>query len=157
MVRNKMRTELTSLLEAPEGSRRPAIRRSLMTEWIYATDLPALYNGTVPDNLTDGLEAAGWESEMKDGWLQLRKPAPDPPKGWYDGPFGPEAACCLSLLGRHSSCAGNPEPTQRILIKAGEEGAAAYEEACAALHREWAERLRRREPIPAVSRRYFGE
>ena len=84
--------------------------------------------------------------------------AGEPPEDWYEGNFGPEAACCLSLLERHAGTAcGAPEAVQRTLIKAGEEGGKAYETACAELHREWAERLRRGEPLPAVSRRYFGE
>ena len=156
MVRNALRRELGGLLAPPEGSRPPAIRRSLQAEWLYATDLPVLYGGSVPDSLADRLKAAGWESETENGWLQLRKPAPEPPDGWYGGPFGPEAACCLSLLDRHEPGAGDPEPAIRSLIKAGEEGPAAYEAACAALHRDWAERLRQGKPLPAVSRRYFG-
>lgn len=156
MVRNALRRELAALLAAPEGSRQPALRRSRLAGWLYATDLPVLYGGAVPDSMAESLKAAGWETDTENGWMQLRKPAPEPPDGWFNGPFGPEAACCLSLLARHNPGAGDPEPAARSLIKAGEEGPDAYEAACAALHRDWAERLRQGEPLPAVSRRYFG-
>ena len=77
-------------------------------------------------------------------------------EGWYEGPFGPEADCCLSLLVRHPASAGEPsDKAQRMLIKAGEEGEKAYEGACAALHREWAERLRKGDSMPDISQRYF--
>ena len=69
-----------------------------------------------------------------------------------------ESALRMSLLKRHAQDAvSDPEAVQRLLIKAGEEGEGFYEAACARLHREWAARLRRKEPLPAVSRRYFGE
>ena len=51
---------------------------------------------------------------------------------------------------------GDAAAAQRALIKAGEEGGKAYENACQKLHREWAERLRRKEPLPALSLRYFS-
>ena len=156
MVRNALRTELSALLRAPEGSRAPALRRSLRADWLYAADLPALYGGNLPEELPRRLKDAGWVAEPDGGWLQLRKPAPEPPEGWYGGSFGPEAACCLSLLERHRPCDGDPEPAQRTLIKAGEEGPEAYEAACASLHRDWAECLRRGETLPDLSQRYFG-
>lgn len=156
MVRNALRTELSALLRAPEGSRAPALRRSLRADWLYAADLPVLYGGNLPEELLSRLKDAGWEAEPDGGWLQLRKPAPEPPEGWYGGSFGPEAACCLSLLERQRPCDGDPEPAQRMLIKAGEEGPEAYETACASLHRDWAECLRRGETLPDLSRRYFG-
>ena len=31
-----------------------------------------------------------------------------------------------------------------------------YQEACLALHRQWAEKLRKRQPVPVLSLRYFG-
>ena len=158
MVRNALRKELDSLLKAPAGRRAPAIRRSLREEWLYATDLPALYGGSIPDGIRTVLSNAGWDY-MPDGeWLQMRKPSKEPPEDWYGGSFGPEAACCLSLISRHPASGEiEPESVQRMLIKAGEEGENAYEEACAAIHREWASRLREGNGLPAVSRRYFGD
>ena len=155
---NALRKELAALLDDSGARRKPALRRSLREDWLYATDYPVLCSGGMPDTLRDRLEAAGWEMVLDGEWLQLRKPAAEPPENWYEGSFGPEAACCLSLLERHAGTAcGAPEAVQRALIKAGEEGGKAYETACAELHREWAERLRHGEPLPAVSRRYFGE
>ena len=155
---NGLRKELSALLALSGAQRKPALRRSLREDWLYATDLPGLCSGDIPEELRERLDAAGWENFLDGDWLQLRKPAADPPEDWYEGAFGPEAACCLSLLKRHAgSAGGNPETAQRALIKAGEEGGEAYEAACAGLHRKWAERLRRGEPLPALSRRYFGE
>ena len=42
------------------------------------------------------------------------------------------------------------------LIKAGEEGAAAYEQCCGKLHGMLAERLRQGTAFPGLSPRYFG-
>ena len=157
MFRNALREELTALLAAPPDSRPPAIRRSLEQAWLYATDLPALYGGSIPDTVRAKLKSAGWETAPDGVWLQMRKPAPEPPEGWYTGTFGPEAACCRSLLDRHPSSADEmPDALQRMLIKAGEEGEKAYEDACRSIHHEWAERLRTGRPLPALSRRYFG-
>lgn len=157
MVRNALRKELAELLAVPQDSRRPAIRRSLQEMWLYVTDVLLLYGGSAPDDLLHALSCAGWEYAQDGYWMQLRKTAHEPPEDWYAGTFGPEAACCLSLLERHpvSDC----EPSgkaQRMLIKAGEEGEKAYEETCAAIHREWAELLRKGYSIPKISRKYFG-
>lgn len=157
MVRNALRKELTVLLTAPPRSRQPVIRRSLTEAWLYATDIPVLYDGQVPNGVLAGLETAGWTFLEKKGWLMLAKPAKEPPEDWYDGPFGPEAISCRSLLDRHPPVKGEPSDTaQRALIKAGEEGEKAYEEVCARLHREWAGRLRTGESLPDLDRRYFG-
>ena len=157
MVRNALRKELAALLTAPAGNRRPAIRRSLTEEWLYSSDLPALYGGNLPDSVLSALSSAGWTFLPENGWLLLKKTAKEPPAGWYDGTFGPEAACCRSLLDRHPPAGGEPsDAAQRMLIKAGEEGEKAYEEACAALHGEWAERLRKGRSLPDLDRRYFG-
>lgn len=157
MVRNALRKELTVLLKAPPGNRQPVIRRSLTEAWLYATDLPVLYGGQVPGSVLAALDAAGWTHLPEKDWLLLAKPAKQPPEDWYKGSFGPEAACCLSLLSRHPAEDGEPsDAAQRRLIKAGEEGEKAYEETCAALHREWAERLRTGKSLPDLDRRYFG-
>ena len=154
---NALRRELTVLLSGVPLSRPAALRRSGHEEWLYATDLPALCDGKVKESLMQRLREAGWEYGEEPGWILLRKTAEEPPEGWYGGLFGPEAACCLSLLKRHVQDTGSdPEAVQRLLIKAGEEGEGFYEAACARLHRDWAARLRRKEPLPAVSRRYFG-
>ena len=155
---NALRRELVSLFEDIPSERPPALRRSLKDEWLYAADLPAVFAEGWGETLGAKLKEAGWETLEEDGWVQLRKNAAEPPEGWYGGTFGPEAGCCLSLLARHAADAqSDPDPAQRMLIKAGEQGRDAYEAACAALHRDWAARLRQRRPLPPVSRRYFGK
>ena len=154
---NALRKELTALLNKRPLHRTPAIRRSGQDEWLYATDIPALLSAEETASLREELDAAGWENTQDRGWILLRKEAAEPPEGWYEGTFGPEAACCASLLDRHpGSPESNARAAERLLIKAGEEGPGAYEKACRTLHRQWAERLRRGEPLPSVSRRYFG-
>ena len=108
------------------------------------------------NHLCRKLNAAGWECKEEHGWILLRKNVTDPPEGWYDGSFGPEAGCCASLLKRHAGNEGQGADTaQRALIKAGEKGEKAYETACRALHQEWAVRLRQGEALPVLSYRYF--
>ncbi len=156
MRMNALRKELQELIRIPQTTRPPVLRRSLQEDWLYSTDLPSVSDS---ENLTLFLEAIrnkGWEYTEEKGWILTRKPAEEPPEGWYDGLLGPEAACCLSLLERHEKQATDePEAIQRTLIKAGEEGEKKYEEVCAGIHRNWAERLRRGEPLPEINRAYF--
>ena len=156
MRMNALRKELQELMKIPQTERQPVLRRSMPEAWLYATDLPVVCNR---DNMTLFLESirkAGWEYAEEKGWILMRKPADKPPEDWYDGPFGTEAGCCLSLLERHErQAAGEPETVQRLLIKAAEEGGKKYEAACAAIHRNWAERLRRGEPLPKIDQAYF--
>ena len=157
MVLNEMRKELASVLTGSAENRAPVIRRSLSEDWLYATYIPVLNNGSIPETVIRRLTGAGWEYAQDGSWLQLRKSASEPPENWYSGPFGPEAGCCMSLMERHPADEGETtEAVQRMLIKAGEEGETAYEKACAVLHRIWAERLRRGEALPNIDRRYFG-
>ena len=137
--------------------RQPAIRRSLEDEWLYAADLPEVCEGDQLDRLLAGTAEAGWASRRGERWIQFGKTAYMPPGNWFSGAFGSEAACCGSLLARHP--ARDKEGAEAIryrLIKAGEEGEKAYEEACAALHREWAGRLRKGRSLPDLDLRYFG-
>ena len=153
---NALRRELSEKLTAVPTDRPPAVRRSRRDEWLYATDIKLLLSGKAMESLLNELAAEGWEWTEEQGWLLLRKPAEEPPDGWYDGAFGPEAACCASLLDRHPSKGSEAETAQRMLIKAGEEGDNAYEAACRQLHQEWAEQLRRGDPLPVLSRKYFS-
>ena len=154
---NALRKELKCLLEPENGRRKPAIRRSLLEDWIYAADLPEFIPGGELETVCRKLQEAGWEILLEDGWLQLRKPADEPPEDWFEGPFGPEAACCGSLLSRHPE--QHREKDWKIicsLIHAGEEGPEAYEAACRQLHHRWAERLRKKQKLPKISLFYFG-
>ncbi|MBR5960363.1 MAG: hypothetical protein IKZ98_05155 [Clostridia bacterium] len=153
---NALRKELQELMKIPQATRPPVLRRSLSDEWLYATDLPAACSRDNVELFLDLIRKAGWEYTEEHGWLLTRKPAGEPPEGWYDGPFGPEAGCCRSLLERHGQAVnGDAETVQRLLIKAGEEGEKKYEAACAVLHSNWAERLRRGETLPDVNLAYF--
>ena len=78
---NALRKELKRLLEPENGRRRPAIRRSLLEDWIYAADLPEFVSGEELEAVCRKLQEAGWETLSEDGWLQLRKPADEPPEG----------------------------------------------------------------------------
>ena len=153
---NALRKELKCLLEPENGRRKPAIRRSLLEDWIYAADLPEFIPGGELEAVCRKLQEAGWECLAEDGWLQLRKPADEPPEDWLDGPLGPEAACCRSLLIRHSERLQEKDwKTVCSLIRAGEEGPEAYEVACRQIHHGWAERLRKKQKLPEISLSYF--
>lgn len=156
MRHNALRTELAALLADTGTLRPPALRRSLREEWLYAADLPALLDEPALQEAIRRLESAGWAAEQDGNWLLLRKDAAVPPENWYDGPFGPEAACCASLLERHPERTDDGGAAARLLILAAETSGTAYEAACKRLHREWAVRLRKGEKLPAVSLRYFG-
>ena len=157
MNRNALRTELNNLLAGTSFSRLPALRRSLREDWLYATDLPSLCRAETLRAVRLRLEEAGWETESDSGWLQLRKEVLLPLEELPDGFFGPEAACCRSLLERHPVRGdGYPRKAVFLLAKAAEEGPLSYEKACGRLHREWAERLRKNEPLPGIDPRFFG-
>ncbi len=154
---NALRQELTETLGKAAALRPPALRRSLEEAWLYATDLPGLCPEAELEKTIRQLTDAGWESRREDEWLQLRKPCPVPPEDWYGGNFGPEAACCLSLLRRHPERMTAPAGEEAYsLIKAGEKGGAAYEQCCGKLHGMLAESLRLGTAFPDLSPRYFG-
>ena len=154
---NGFRKELSEILAGQKTARPAVLRRSRPEDWIYTTDIPGLLSEEPKNRLRYELTAAGWEYTESEGWLFLRKQAPEPPEAWYTGFFGPEAACCFSILSRHPQrMTAESASIQRRLIKAGEEGERTYEKACAALHHEWAERLRQKRALPALSLKYFG-
>ena len=158
MLINAFRQELKDILSGSETDRMPVIRRSLLPDWLYATDFPALCRETEKKRFLETLTENGWETMEADGWIQMRKAANEPPANWYEGAFGPEAVCCRSLLERHTGSSGtDAESVQCILIKAAEEGEKAFETACASLHHSWAERLRKGEPLPAIHPAYFSD
>ena len=159
---NALRKELKALLEARTVRRPPALRRSLREDSLYAADLPAAAEPEETERFIREAETAGWTVRPERGWIELDRPVSGWPEGSYDGPFGSEAACCLSLLRRHAP--GPEEKTDgpetrraaRLLLHAGEKGPEAYERACRQLHTEWAARLREKDPLPRLDERYFG-
>ena len=157
MQYNALRRELAELLDGGEGERKPAVRRSRREDRIYATDLAGLPEGPERSRAAGRLRAAGWDVLDAGGWLEMRKTAPEPPEGWFEGPFGPEAGCCRALLQRHPERECEDPACECRLIKAGEEGRDAYERACREIHGEWAERLRLGQKLPRISGRYFSK
>jgi len=152
---NAYRAELAALLAGTETKRPPALRRSLREDALYATDLPAAADEAVVASFCRRAQEAGWHPRREGGWIELDRAVTEPPEGALPDHPGPEAACCRSLMERHApGSPADPRWTRR-LIKAGEEGARAYEKACAAIHRDWAERLRKREGIPGISIAFF--
>ena len=153
---NALRLELAGILTDFGGERKPALRRSRRADRMYATDLAGAPEGPARDAAAGRLREAGWDAEDAGGWLELRKGAAEPPEGWYDGAFGPEAACLAALLERHPERGEEDCSVECRLVKAGEEGPEAYELACREIHGMFAERLRRKEKLPKISPAYFG-
>jgi hypothetical protein len=127
-----------------------------MEEWLYFTDLPGLCSIEEKQKAIEKMKEAGWQTEDDGNRLMLRKTVFDPPAGWYTETFGPEADCCLSILRRHTNNGLVAEWIPLILIRAGEEGYQAYENACKRIHRDWAEKLREKELLPHISQKWFG-
>ena len=153
---NALRKELNTLIVPDDDGRKPAVRRSLREEWLYVTDLPEIARGDRLEDACRRLSESGWESIMEGGWMQVRKAVTGPPEDWFSGPFGPEAGCCRSLIERHPERIKEPDcRIEYLLIRAGEEGAKAYEATCRQLHGEWAERLRKKQKLPEVSVLFF--
>ncbi len=156
---NALRRELLTLLDACETRRKPALRRSLEEGYLYASDLPQAAAEEETDRFLSAARVLGWTAERRGDWILLDKAAPLPPEGWYAGPRGPEAACCLSLLRRRPP-AGPSDPAARDaavrrLLLAGEQGGDTLEKVCGELHGEWAACLREGRALPAVAPAYF--
>ena len=170
---NEWKQALKGLLGEEKTPRQPVLRRSRRPDWLYTTDLPGLISEEALQSFRIRAEAAGWWTEVQAGWLEFTRKVSSPPAGWFEGARPEEAGCCASLLRRHSGLPAenrdrNRQATPRIqadqrdgnreaiaLMKAGEEGTRAYEKLCAALHRDWAARLRRGERLPALDPAFF--
>ena len=147
--RSPLRQELLDLFFALPLRRAPALRRSSRADWLFATDLPSC---AAPEDCSAFLclsEEKGWQAQTESGWMELRKPGILLPAEWFAEPADGEAACLGSLCARHPEREEAPEAVFR-LIKAREEGPAAWEEACRALHGECARRLRLHLPLPRL-------
>lgn len=148
---------MREMISATETKRPPALRRSLREDYLYATDLPQTAAEDAVDAFCQRAKKAGWRTEKNEGWIQLDPPAASLNDQVYQGPYGMEAKACASLLRRHPSERRSGQREKRLLIKAGEESADAFEKACEALHREWAAALRNREGLPEIPDEVFGE
>ena len=141
-----LRREMQSLLSAVPVRRKPALRRSDAPEALLATDLPLAAEEAAVADFTALAENAGWTVLRRGDWL-LMDHSVDAPDCPVPAELPGEAGCCLSLLLRHGGDDA-PEEDIRALVKARDAGSAALERLCAAWHRDWAARLRRREPLP---------
>ncbi len=142
-----LRAELNTLLGALPASRRPALRRASQSDALLATDLPLLVHPADTEAFRGAAEALGWRTRPQSGWLLLSKVPPPPeaplPKPLPEGEIG----CCLWLLAHHPGGQAEEE-TLFAVLKAGEAGTQALERLCAALHRDWAARLRQGQTLP---------
>ena len=152
----KWREEVMSLLLSTGFNRVPALRRSNRKEFLLATDFPQKADGKAVEKFLDEAGRAGWRTIIADGWIHLDRPAV------YEGADaapvqGSEAACCLSLLERQGTKTSQSDgSSERALLKALEEGPAAYERICGVLHTRWAESMRTKKGIPDIDKRFFG-
>ncbi len=153
---NKLRSEIQSMLSETECRRPPALRRSRKEEWLYATDLPKTAGKEAVSAFLERANEAGWITENEGDWIQLDRKGLTGNETDAEGGIGPEAECCLSLLLRHMNAEKrSADREKRMLLKAREEGADAFEKVCERLHREWAGALRRGEKLPAVETDFF--
>ena len=155
---NRLRSELQALLSGIKTIRPAVLRRCRREDYLYATDLPQIASGDMVNDFLHSAEAFGWRTETDAGWILLDRIPEDPPEGLFPKPFSKEAKCCASLLLRHPEILKrNGDRVKRLLIKAGEENAEAYERACRILHREWASDLRTGDGLPDLPVSFFRE
>ena len=157
--KNPWRKELHALFLPLSLPRTPALRRSLKPDWLFSTDLPSFASPDACKAFLRSAESLGWEAgegagpgpdASVRGWLELRRSVSSFPPGFFPVEAGGEYACLCALLARHPGSTDASSETI-LLLKAREEGAAAWENACRELHRELARRLRLHEPLPALS------
>ena len=146
---NPWREEARRILQSVPCPRPPALRRSRSADWLFATDLPQCAAEAECRAFLCRMREAGWEGEILDGWIQLRKTPPPLPAEWFRGNENEESACLRILMERHP---GDEDPGRAVwaLMKAREEGPAAWEKACRQIHREIALRLRTGDGIPGL-------
>lgn len=145
---NPWRPELQELFPA-SAQRRPALRRSLDPDWLFAADLPACADSGECGLFLRRAGEAGWEALPGGAWIQLRRPEGTVPEGWFPACPQGEAACLRSLLLRHPGSAPSLRETN-ALLKAREQGPAAWERECRILHEDFASRLRLHLPLPRI-------
>ena len=76
---NALRKELQILMQTKRTSRPPVLRRSLVEEWLYATDLPGVCSREEISLFQDQLTENGWEYTADGQWILMRKTAEEPP------------------------------------------------------------------------------
>ena len=154
---NKLREEALLLISETRTDRPAVLRRSMLPDALYCTDLPQAAKTEAVTDFCRRAEKAGWRTKTENGWIQMDLIPDEPPAEGFSGPWGIQAECCASLLKRH--CGGqrpDGKRERRMLLKAGEEGSDAYEKTCGQLHREWAEALRKGKTLPQVHIGFFN-
>ena len=146
---SELRKQMQQLLAQVPASRKAALRRTDAPDALLATDLPLLAE---EDDLTAFVAvvmAHGWRVAFApNGWMKLDHDIPVPGVTVPEGVAG-EAGCCISLLQRHP---GNEVDAVRLraLVKADDAGKKELDKLCRAWHREFAEMLREKKPLPAL-------
>ena len=143
-----LRQQVQAVLYAVPAKRKPALRRSDLPDALFATDLPLVAEKAAVDAFCAQMARLGWRAGMHNGWLTLDAPIPVPETFIPDILAG-ESGCCISLLLRHREDAP-AEAVIRAVVKAADAGRQPLEKLCAALHGEFAVRLRRHEPLPGA-------
>ena len=152
----KWREELARIMNTAGFRRPPALRRSSRSDCLLATDLPQAADETSVRFFFCEAGKAGWRTVTEAGWIHLDRAAvfeaaDTVPRGT------PASACCLSMLRRNRFPTVSDGTAERMILKALEEGTAAYDAVCRRLHADWAASLRNHTGIPAVDPRFFGE
>ena len=147
--KNPLREEIHSLFAGLELKRRPALRRSLLPDYLFATDLPRFAAQAQVAAFSARAESLGWELLLRSEWLNMRKCGLVLPENLLPSFPGSESDCLRILLRRHPGSADSDRAVF-LLMKAREEGGPAMEAACRKLHREFAAALRRKEDLPSL-------
>lgn len=142
----ELRAEVRAELDKLEAKRSPVLRRSELPDALLACDVPTVCTPEVTEAFARALEAKGWTVRRAVIWLMLDKPVPMPAPDMSVKGEG-EVACCISLLERHPSLVPDAKAV-RAICKAAEQNPMALRRVCAALHAEWAEKLRLDETLP---------
>ena len=143
-----LRQHVQAVLYAVPAKRKPALRRSDAPDALFATDLPLIAEADVVRTFISDMEKQGWTVRERNGWLTLDAAilVPD-----YVIPMAPagECGCCISLLLRHRE--GMPaEDFIRAVVKAADAGRLPFERFCVQMHGDFADRLRKHQPLPGA-------
>ena len=143
----QLRRDLLAFLRDIPCSRTPTLRRCRHDGALLATNLPFIAQPDDVRRFADACRLRGWTVSESDGWLLLDH-AVTPPDSPIPDTLSGEVGCLISLLIRHPQDHAPCDDAIRALAKACEESPAVTDRLCAALHDDWAQRLRKREPLP---------
>ena len=124
---NELRKEILKLLDETECSRPAVLRRSRKEDYLYTTDLPQAASADAVTGFRRRAENAGWKTSAERGWVELDRIPETLPAGIIPDRTGTEARCCALILRMHPESRRNGDREKRILLKAAEENAEAYE------------------------------